>query len=179
MHTVPSYDTVWTVEHVDPNVRFSMKSQPVPAGAPVIIEHSATAHFLASDMLEYKNDFGTEYEVCVFSYATLNKSQSLALEKSGKLSRELPTKFQTDQNIWTFITSKDPATDFEIAGEPTIPPAELFANIKKKLLERGTYGIRGLGIVFKNMDKNGNRKLDIDEFMDAMQNYEMPLTKKA
>jgi hypothetical protein len=192
MHTVASYDTVWSIEHADPNVRYAMKSQPVSVNSPVIIEHCATSHFLASDLVEYRNDFGTEYEVCVHSFATLNKSQSLALERSGKLTRELPTKFQNEQNIWTFITSNDPATDFPF-DRPTAESVAittqgklseggaqtLFAAIRAKLLERGSYGIRGLGQVFKHMDKNGNHKLDPDEFQAATQNYGLTLSPEA
>lgn len=74
MYSKPIYDTVFTVEHADPNFRYKMKSKPVPINQPIIIEHSATAHLLASDNLQYKNDFGTEFEVSVHSHATLNKS---------------------------------------------------------------------------------------------------------
>ncbi len=171
MHTHPTYDTVWSVEHGDPNKRYAMKSQPVPVNESVILEHAGTSHYLASDLTEYRNDFGVEYEVCVHSYATLNKSQSLALEREGKLTRETPTKFQNDQNIWMFVVSNDPATDYESLPEPAVDPAELLKQIKRKLLERGTYGIRGLGQVFKQIDKNGNHQLDPEEFYTAMQSY--------
>lgn len=177
MHTKPTYDTVWSVEHADPNKRYAMKSLAVPVNEHVIIEHSGTSHFLASDLIEYKNDFGTEYEVCVHSYATLNKSQSLALEKTGKLTRELPTKFQNEQNLWVFVTSNDPSTDFAVA-EPQIDPTELIHAVKKKLLERGSFGIRGLSLTFKTMDKNRNRKVDAEEFSNAMQNYGVDLNEK-
>ena len=178
MHSVASYDTVWSVEHADPNQRYAMKSQPVPVNMPVIVEHSATSHYLASDLVEYRNDFGIEYEVCVHSFATLNKSQSLALERAGKLNRDLPTKFQNDQNIWTFVTSSDPATDYEKAAVPVPTVESLFPAIKSKLLERGSYGIRGLGQVFKSMDKNGNKKLDPSEFAEALQSYGLSLSKE-
>jgi len=56
-----------------------------------------------------KNDFGTEYEVCVHSFATKNRSQNLALEKDGKITGDLPTKFQEDQNVFYFVTSPSPA----------------------------------------------------------------------
>lgn len=148
-----------------------MKSQPVPVGEPIILEHCGTSHYLASDLIEYRNDFGIEYEVSVHSYATLNKSQSLALEKAGKLNRDLPTKFQTEQNMWTFVTSKDPATDYDIAKNEKLKPEELLSMVREKLLERGTYGIRGLGLVFKNMDTTGNKKLDPEEFYEGMNKY--------
>lgn len=45
------------------------------------------------------------------------------------------------------------------------PPYQILDKIKAKLIERGTHGIRGLGIVFRRMDNGKNRKLDRGEFM--------------
>jgi Ca2+-binding EF-hand superfamily protein len=36
--------------------------------------------------------------------------------------------------------------------------------IKKNLKARGVHGIRGLGIIFKRMDANGDKRLDRYEF---------------
>ena len=68
------YNVVWRVLHADPNLRTKSIGEPVMANEPVLIEHCATAHYLASDNIEYRNDFGMEYEVCVHSYCTKNKS---------------------------------------------------------------------------------------------------------
>lgn len=43
---------------------------------------------MASDFINYRNDFGMEYEVSVHSHATFNKSQINNLEKVGKLTRD-------------------------------------------------------------------------------------------
>jgi hypothetical protein len=43
--------------------------------------------------VKIKNDFGSENEVSVHSFATKNRSQNLALEKDGKITGDLPTKF--------------------------------------------------------------------------------------
>lgn len=82
------YNTVWKIVHANPNLRTSSIDQPVLANEPVLIEHCATSHYLASDSIQYRNDFGTEYEVSVFSHSTKNKSQSLSLEQVGKLTRD-------------------------------------------------------------------------------------------
>lgn len=84
---------MWIVDHLDPNFRFERQGEPIPANAPVLIRHAATNHYLASDLNKIKNDFGTEFEVCVNSFATKNRSQNLALEKDGKMTGDLPTKF--------------------------------------------------------------------------------------
>ena len=43
------YNTVWRILHLDPNQRVITQGQPVRAGDPIIIEHCATCHYLASD----------------------------------------------------------------------------------------------------------------------------------
>lgn len=171
MHSNLNFNTIWSIEYADPNKRFSMKGQPVELGQPILLEHCGTAHYLASDLIEYRNDFGVEYEVSVHSYGTLNKSQSLSLERSGKQAAGTPTKFQEDQNIWSFVASQDPSTDFDPAveqaggrttglatgmavGKPstekrTMSPLEIFADIKQKLLQQGNYGLRGLARVLQ------------------------------
>ena len=94
LSTKDSYNNVWIVDYLDPNFRFEKQGQPVPANEPILIRHAATNHYLAADLIAIKNDWGTEYEVCVNSYATKNRSQNLALEKDGKITGDLPTKFQ-------------------------------------------------------------------------------------
>ena len=94
------YNTAWKVVHSNPNLRVSSLGQPVKSNEPVLIEHCATAQFLASDKIAYGNDFGVEYEVSVRSHTTNNKTQALSLEKVGKLTVDQPTKHQLDLNIW-------------------------------------------------------------------------------
>ena len=83
----------WIIDHIDPNFRFEKQGEPVRIGDPILIRHGPTSHYLAADTVKYKNDFGTEFEVSVNSFATKNKSQNLALEKEGKLTSDVPSKF--------------------------------------------------------------------------------------
>lgn len=83
----------WIIDYIDPNIRFEKQGEPIQIGDPFLIRHSPTSHYLASDTVKYKNDFGTEFEVMVNSFATKNKSQNLALEKDGKLTADIPSKF--------------------------------------------------------------------------------------
>lgn len=102
MHVKKIYNTVWIVEDVNPITRKESFGKPVPANSGIIVRHAATGHLLASDLVEYRNDFGMEYEVCVHNYATKNKSQNLALESAGSIASDTPTKFLHDQNVWMF-----------------------------------------------------------------------------
>ena len=43
-------------------------------------------------------------------------------------------------------------------------PDQILDKIREKLVERGTHGIRGIGILFRRMDDSGDRKLDRMEF---------------
>jgi hypothetical protein len=90
------HTTIWVVEHVNPNLRESTLGQPVPANAPVVIKHCATGSALASDYVDYRNEFGSEYEVCVHNFVTGNKSQNLALENKGLITGTASTKFSFD-----------------------------------------------------------------------------------
>ncbi len=54
---------------------------------------------------------------------------------------------------------------FKVEAEP---PNQVLAKVRKTLIERGTYGIRGLGILFRKIDASGNRKVDRHEFSWAM-----------
>lgn len=43
-------------------------------------------------------------------------------------------------------------------------PNQVLDKVKKVLLKRGGHGIRGLGLIFRRMDNNGDKKLDRYEF---------------
>lgn len=117
-----------------------------------------------------------EYEVCSHNYSTKNKSQNLALESSGSISSNTPTKFQHDQNIWMIVTSSDPKDAEEIEEELTYTADDLLKDIKAKLLERGSYGIRGLARIFKILDNDGSMKLTLLEFKDGLNDYGFSIT---
>ena len=176
MYSNPVFDTVWTIEHQDPNLRTKAIGTEVKAKDFVIIRHDSTAHYLASDLLEYKNDFGIEYEVCVHSYATTNKSQQLILEKTGKLHREHPTKFQLDQNLWILVTSDDPTTT-KLPDNPKNAAEDLTRRIKKRLMDKGIFGIRALSRIFKSIDLKGSNDLDPDDFRCGLFNYGIQISK--
>jgi len=81
----------------------------------------------------------------------------LALEKNGAITSDVPTKFQQDQNVWFAMTSPDAsyAVAMEELNKFTIE--DLVAEIKQKILERSSFGIKGISRIFKAMDDNGNR----------------------
>lgn len=44
-------------------------------------------------------------------------------------------------------------------------------NFRMILAKRGGIGIRSLGVIFRRMDVNGNRKLDFEEFEKALSTF--------
>ena len=177
MHTKLVYNTAFVVQHPDPRERLEANGQQVLANSPVLLKHCATNHFLASDTLKCRNDFGTEFEVNCHSYGTNNKSQNLALENTGSITPESATKFQSDENMWMFVTAPDPSYSAPVEEEAEYTVDDLVRDIKKKLLERGSYGIRGLARVFKNMDDKGDRKVDVEDFRWGLVDYGISITK--
>ena len=51
-----------------------MVGQPINANEPLLIKHCHTGQWLASDLVTYNNDFGTEFEVSAHSYINPKKT---------------------------------------------------------------------------------------------------------
>ena len=99
---------VWVVDHIDPNIRFEMQGEPVPANEPILLRHCQTCVYLgADDKFKHKNDFGSENEVHCYNHCTQNKSQNLALEREGRLTTDVPTKFADPPNVFMIQTAPD------------------------------------------------------------------------
>lgn len=102
-----SYSTCWVIEHVDSALRYSMEGKLILANEPFIIRHCATGRLLASDLIDYNNDYGREFEVCCFNFMSSNKYQLLISEKVGNLKIDTKTKVELDQNIWRMVDKLD------------------------------------------------------------------------
>lgn len=63
----------------------------------------------------YRNEFGVEYEVFGHSFQSLNKSQNLIAEKTGRTTIDIPSRNQYDQNGWVLVTAQDPSQEFDEA----------------------------------------------------------------
>lgn len=95
------YNSVWVIDSPDPNDRFEMQGEIVKADAPVLIRHVQTSVFLGSDnVVKYKNEFGTEYEVHCHNHSTNYKTQNLEMEYQGRLTSDVPSKYQEDKNVF-------------------------------------------------------------------------------
>jgi hypothetical protein len=48
---------------------------------------------------------------------------------------------------------------------------DLVREIKAKVVQRSSNGIRGIARIFKAMDENGNHMLDVDDFRWGLMDY--------
>ena len=176
--TKESYNGTWVIDYLDPNFRFEKQGEPVQANDPILIRHCSTSQYLGSDLKKVKNEFGQEFEVSVNSFATKNRSQNLALESQGKITGDLPTKFQEDPNVFYLVTSPSPqyAVPIEELNKFTIE--DLIREIKSKIVERSANGIRGIARIFAAMDNNGNKLLDVDDFRWGLKDFGILISKE-
>lgn len=101
----------------------------------------------------------------VHSYQTNNKSQNLALEFKGQVTRDIPSKFQKDQNIWKLVTAPDPSYDsIDESNDESFKIETLLREVKAKIPTRSSFGIRGLLYIFFAIDQESNGAIDVDDF---------------
>jgi hypothetical protein len=80
----------------------------------ILLEHVATAQYLANDQIPYQNLFGGELEVSCMALATKAKTQILLNEAAGTMVRENIHKAWAEQNLWKFQLAKD-ASESEVS----------------------------------------------------------------
>ena len=97
------YNSVWCIEHIDSTLRFSLEGKPVNIKEPFVLKHCSTNRLLASDLINYYNDYGNEYEVCCNNFLTNNKYQALCSEKEGRMKIDTKTRLEKEQNIWFIV----------------------------------------------------------------------------
>ena len=160
-------------------MRFEMEGEVVRVGEPVLIKHINTNVFLAADdRFKIKNDFGSENEVHCHSHATFNKSQNLALEQVGRLTVDVPTKFQQNQNLFVIQTAPDASYARPIEELTKFDINEAMKDLKAKLYERSTFGVKALTAIFQAMDQKSGHNLDVDDFRWGLMDYGIQVTKE-
>jgi len=169
------YNTVWRIQPLT-GARESIKGTPVKHTDAVMLEHVATNHFLSNDFIDYQNGFGKETEVSVFSKATKHKTQMLENEYKGNTVRENVHKAVASQNSWSFVYASDPSAAEPIVEAKVPSGAELMQMIKETLTKRGSMEIRSLGMIFRSLDDNRNRKVDKFELQNGLIDFGIHLS---
>ena len=93
------YSATWTVLYPDPSKRLVSEGLPVPAGAPVILQHSATRQDLSVEPFTVSNDFGKEIEVAAHSVTSRGAVSVLEGMATGK-PKALMDKATLPINAW-------------------------------------------------------------------------------
>lgn len=127
-----------------------------------MLRHCNTNHYLASDKVVEKNDFGSEYETMTHSFECQNKTQNLALEGIGNLTTDVPARWQQDHNVWTFETAPDPSYNQPIDQLTKFNIGELLQDIQKFIQERAS--VDAVKKVFMEMDSGNKKLVDVDDF---------------
>lgn len=174
-----AYDGVWVIDAIDPVFRFEKQGELVPANAPILLRHVQSCVYLGScPTNKYKNDFGAEHEVYCYNHSTLNRSQNLALEKDGRLTSDVPSKFQEEQNHFLVVTAPDASLARPIADLQAFDMGTFIKDVKQKIFDRSNFGIRALKRIFQAMDERGDKKLDVDDFRWGLIDYGISMTKE-
>ena len=171
------HNTVWKVFPAE-CARTVKLGHPVLSHEKVIFEHAPTVQYLSSDKIAYRNDFGGEFEVSCKGASVANKTQMLADEFNGTLVRENSHKNVGAQNHWQICTATDASQAEPVAFVPKYTGQEILADIKQKLLKRGSMAIRGLGIVFRALDDNRNPQVDMQELMWGLKDFDVHLDEE-
>jgi len=111
---------------------------------------------LYTDRIDYRNQFGIEYEVSALCAATKSKTQILENESRGTQVRENVHKHVPQPNYWCIEQASDPSADFTITRQE-YSADQIMDEIKAGLKNRGTMSIRGLGRAFRILDDNRNK----------------------
>jgi len=74
------------------------------------------------------------------------------LENEGRLTSDIPTKFQEDYNVFFIQTAPDASYARAIEDLSSVEIGDLVKDLKSKILDRSPFGVRGLARIFKAMD---------------------------
>jgi hypothetical protein len=80
-----------------------MEGQPICSKDQFVLRHCATGKLLASDLVDYYNDYGLEYEMCCNNFLSNNKYQTLISEKVGNLKIDTVTRLEKEQNVFELM----------------------------------------------------------------------------
>lgn len=108
-----NFNTIWVLEHPDPNQRLESTGKAVSSDETVLIKHEMTNQWLAADTKLYENTFGKEYEVMAHNFLVNNKSQNLIQEKKGVTTIDTPSRAQTDENLWLILGASSADQQFD------------------------------------------------------------------
>jgi hypothetical protein len=100
-----SFFNCWTIEHINAEKRLEVEGMPVPSNEPFLIRHDQTGKLLSSNLIDYFNDFGHEYEMCANNYLPYGRYQKILPfdMKEDKVSEVQCNRIEQVENIWSIV----------------------------------------------------------------------------
>lgn len=100
------------------------------------------------------------------------------MERNGRLTVDVPSKFQRSQNIFHLVTAPDAKLADSIDNLGQFDISTFIKEIKYKIFERSGFGIRALKRIFKGMDEKGDGRLDVDDFRWGFIDFGIQMSKE-
>lgn len=167
-----AYNTVWRIQP-STGVRQDRQGEPVCATDSVILEHVATANYLANDKIAYQNTFGAEMEVSCMAQSTKAKTQILLNESQGTQVRENTHKCVPVQNLWHFCLASEASQAEVAAGQTKVSATDLLQLIREHLHQSCTLNF---ACMIHGLTKC-NDMIGLDEFVAALTALELSLNE--
>jgi len=76
------------------------------------------------------------------------------------------------------VTAPDSSYEKVAQAAPTYTPDQMVQEIKETLKKRGAMAIRGISRVFKILDDNRNRQIDLNELMWGLKDFDIHLNEE-
>ena len=100
------------------------------------------------------------------------------MERSGRLTVDVPSKFQKPQNLFMIVTAPEPSLSRTIEELAAFDMTAFLKEIKQKIFERSGFGLRSLRNIFRAMDEKADGSLDVDDFRWGLIDYGISVTKE-
>ena len=99
------------------------------------------------------------------------------MEYQGRLTSDVPSKFQEDKNVFLIQTAPEAQYDKSIDDLQKFNLNDLMKDLKSKISMRSLYGMKALTKVFKAMDQKGDKNLDVDDFRWGLMDFGVQVSK--
>lgn len=100
------------------------------------------------------------------------------MEGLGRLTSDVPSKYQKDQNVFMLVTAPEASLDRDIEALAAFDLNNFIRDTKAKMCERSVCGIRILRNIFRAMDTAGSGVLELDDFRWGLIDYGLSVTKE-
>lgn len=99
------------------------------------------------------------------------------MEYQGRLTSDVPSKYQHDKNVFVLQTAPEAQYDQPINDLQKFNLNDLMRDLKQKMTMRSIYGLKSLARIFKAIDQRGDKNLDVDDFRWGLMDFGIQISK--